>query len=61
MVGEEAWGKLSVLSNKYQHLDHYFFDLDHLLPEAFVISALLRPNHLAGKSDIGTNLEVSSV
>ena len=61
MVGEEAWGKLSVLSDKYQHLDHYFFDLDHLLPEALVISALLRPNHLAEKGDIGTNLEVCSV
>ena len=61
MVSEEAWGKLSVLSNKYQHLDHYFFDLDHLLPEPLVISALLRADHLTEKSDIRANLEVCSV
>ena len=61
MVGEEAWGELPVLSNKYEHFDHYFFDLDHLLPEPLVISALLRADHLAEKSDIGSNLEVCSV
>ena len=61
MVGEEAWGKLPILSNKYKHLNHYFFDRDHLLPEPLVISTLLRANHLAEKSDIGANLEVCSV